>query len=140
GRGEVGLTFADGPGPSTPAILDLLAEYGVPATFFQCGVNARRLPNVAQAVAAAGHELGNHSHTHPLCAMRNRSFVMGEFARAQDSIAAATAQVPRLVRAPFGVRWFGFREMQSHLGLLGVMWSVLGLDWKLPGIAVAHRV
>src|SRR5205807_9419747 len=85
GRRSVALTFDDGPSPSTPAILDLLAEYGVPATFFQCGVNARRLPDVAQAVAAAGHELGNHSHTHPLCAMRNRSFVRGEFSGGQVS-------------------------------------------------------
>jgi len=44
------------------------------------------------------------------------------------------------MRAPYGVRWFGFREVQRRLGLLGVMWSVIGRDWKLPAAAVAERV
>jgi peptidoglycan/xylan/chitin deacetylase (PgdA/CDA1 family) len=44
------------------------------------------------------------------------------------------------MRAPFGVRWFGFAGMQARLGLTGVMWSVIGCDWKLPADAVAHRV
>ena len=44
------------------------------------------------------------------------------------------------MRAPYGVRWFGFRPMQEKLGLTGVMWSVIGLDWKLPAKAIANRV
>ena len=45
-----------------------------------------------------------------------------------------------LMRPPYGVRWFGFREVQRRLGLLGVMWSVIGCDWKLPAPVVAERV
>jgi len=45
-----------------------------------------------------------------------------------------------LLRAPFGVRWFGYRAMQRKLGLLGVMWTVIGRDWKLPSRAIAARV
>ena len=44
------------------------------------------------------------------------------------------------MRPPFGVRWFGFREMQRRLGLMGVMWSVIGLDWKLSAPHIAERV
>src|SRR5271165_5549933 len=65
GRKAIALTFDDGPSPATPALLGLLAEYHVPATFFQIGANAVALPEIARAVHAAGHEIGNHSQTHP---------------------------------------------------------------------------
>ena len=60
--------------------------------------------------------------------------------RAQSAIAEATSRTPVLMRPPFGVRWFGFREMQARLGLMGVMWSVIGLDWKLAAPRIAERV
>src|SRR5580693_1177919 len=67
-RRAIALTFDDGPSESTPAILEVLARHAVPATFFQCGANVQRLPSIARAVCGAGHEIGNHSHTHPfLC-------------------------------------------------------------------------
>src|SRR5947208_9199513 len=62
----VALTFDDGPSESTPEILAELERYRARATFFQCGLNIRRLPDVAREVFAAGHEIGNHSYTHPL--------------------------------------------------------------------------
>lgn len=140
GRKAIALTFDDGPSPSTPRILDILAAYGVPATFFQCGENVLRAPEVSQAARFAGHEIGNHSHTHPNFAFRRPSFIEDEFRRAQDTIAAAVSQPPVLMRAPYGVRWFGFRQMQARLGLTGVMWSIIGRDWKLPAAGVAQRV
>src|SRR5579863_2803349 len=65
GRRAVALTFDDGPSESTPEILEILDHYKVPATFFQIGANVKRLPEIARAVREAGHEIGNHSHTHP---------------------------------------------------------------------------
>ena len=56
-----------------------------------------------------------------------------DFSRAQQTSAAASGRAPELVRAPYGVRWFGFNRMQRELNLKGVMWTVIGLDWKLPG-------
>ncbi len=140
GRGAIALTFDDGPSRSTPHILRILAEYGVPATFFQCGANVLRAPELSRAVREAGHEIGNHTHTHPNFAFARPSFIENEFRRAQDIIFDAASTVPRLMRAPYGVRWFGFRETQLRLGLLGVMWSVIGRDWKLSAPAVAQRV
>src|SRR5580765_7165695 len=64
-RRAVALTFDDGPSESTPEILKILEEYGVTATFFQCGANVDRLPQVAREVAAKGHEVGNHTYSHP---------------------------------------------------------------------------
>jgi peptidoglycan/xylan/chitin deacetylase (PgdA/CDA1 family) len=140
GRKAMALTFDDGPGAGTVEILKVLAEYGVPATFFQCGTHVLRAPELSHWIRASGHEIGNHSHTHPNCALQRPSFIEDEFRQAQEAIAEATGAAPVLMRAPYGVRWFGFGEMQEHLRLTGVMWSVLGRDWKLPARAIADRV
>jgi peptidoglycan-N-acetylglucosamine deacetylase len=136
----IALTFDDGPSPATPAILEILAAYRVPATFFQCGANVLRAPELSRAVRDAGHEIGNHSHTHPNFALKSASFIQDDFARAQAAISEAVSDTPTLMRPPFGVRWFGFREMQARLGLSSVMWTVIGRDWKLGAAAIAERV
>ena len=140
GRKAVALTFDDGPSPATTRILDILAVYDVLATFFQCGENVRRTPELSQAVCARPHEIGNHSHTHRNFALRRPSDIVDDFACAQNAIWQATSHTPVLMRPPFGVRWFGFRQMQEHLGLMGVMWSVIGLDWKLSAPDIVERV
>jgi peptidoglycan/xylan/chitin deacetylase (PgdA/CDA1 family) len=140
GRKAIALTFDDGPSPATATILEILASYGVPATFFQCGENVLRAPELSQAVCAGPHEIGNHSHTHPNFALKRPPYIVGEFLRAQSAIAEATSRIPALMRPPFGVRWFGFREMQERLNLLCVMWTVIGLDWKLAAPRIAERV
>jgi peptidoglycan/xylan/chitin deacetylase (PgdA/CDA1 family) len=140
GRNAIALTFDDGPSPGTAELLKILEEYRVPATFFQCGINVERAPELSQAVRDSGHEIGNHSHTHPLFALKSYRFIEYEFIRAQETILRATGTIPRLMRAPLGVRWFGFREMQRSLGLTGVMWTVIGSDWRLQGPQIAGRV
>jgi peptidoglycan-N-acetylglucosamine deacetylase len=140
GRKAIALTFDDGPGPATLQILDILARHNAPATFFQCGANVRRLPEAAREVAAAGHELGNHTDTHPFLHFKSRDFIYREIAAAQESIAEITGVRPRLFRAPFGVRWFGLRDAQQRLGLTGVMWTTLALDWKWPAGRVFERL
>jgi peptidoglycan/xylan/chitin deacetylase (PgdA/CDA1 family) len=139
-RNSLALTFDDGPSESTPRVLDLLARHGVRATFFQCGANVRRLPAIAREVAAAGHEIGNHSDTHRALCFRSPEFMFRELENAQRAIEAACALTPGLFRAPFGVRWFGLGRVQQSLGLLGVTWSVIGLDWKRPAAEIARRV
>ena len=133
---RIALTFDDGPSAGTEAILSVLADYGVPATFFQCGANVEALPEVARAVVDAGHEIGNHSYSHPLFALKSPGFVAKDFARAQAAIQRVTCVTPTLLRAPYGVRWFGFDRVQ----LTGVMWDVIGIDWRLPPQAVANRI
>ena len=139
-RKTIALTFDDGPSESTPEILDILAGYGIPATFFQVGANVERLPAIARAVAAGGHAIGNHSYSHPLFCFRSASFVEAELRRAQHSIGEHTGVTPEWFRAPFGVRWFGMGRAQRTLGLTGVMWSVIGYDWKRNADAVFSHV
>jgi peptidoglycan/xylan/chitin deacetylase (PgdA/CDA1 family) len=140
GRRAIALTFDDGPGSGTLEILKILAEYGVAATFFQCGEHVLRAPELSRQVRACGHEIGNHSHTHPNFALQSASFIEREFRQAQDAITEATGTAPVFLRAPYGVRWMGFASMQKSLGLTGVMWSVIGRDWKLSAREIADRV
>jgi peptidoglycan/xylan/chitin deacetylase (PgdA/CDA1 family) len=139
-RRAIALTFDDGPSESTPALLRMLADQDVPATFFQCGANVERLPEIAREVARSGHEIGNHSYTHPRFIFRTPAFIQGELGRAQESIERAAGISPVLFRAPFGVRWPGMREAQRRLRLMGVMWTVIGYDWKLDARAIVRRV
>lgn len=139
-RRVVALTFDDGPSESTPEILKVLAEYTVPATFFVCGASVRRLPNVVRETVTAGHEIGNHSDSHEPFWFRRPKFIYNELFRAQEAIQTASGVSPRLMRVPYGVRWFGLREAQRRLELTGVMWTVIGLDWRLDSGAVARRV
>ncbi|HWR51878.1 MAG TPA: polysaccharide deacetylase family protein [Bryobacteraceae bacterium] len=137
---RIALTFDDGPSESTPQILRVLAEHRAHATFFQCGANVDRLPGVAREVAAAGHELGNHTYSHERLYLQSASFIEGEVARGQEAIERATGYRPRLFRPPFGVRWFGLAPALQRQGLLGVMWTAIGSDWRLPTTGVVRKL
>jgi peptidoglycan/xylan/chitin deacetylase (PgdA/CDA1 family) len=139
-RRSIALTFDDGPSEGTHRLLEILNRFGTRATFFVCGMNVKRLPEVACAVATAGHELGNHTYSHRALYLRSRHFISAELDAAQSVIAETTGITPALFRPPFGVRWFGLGEAQRRLNLLGVMWTVVGLDWKLTADRIARRV
>jgi peptidoglycan-N-acetylglucosamine deacetylase len=139
-RPAIALTFDDGPSESTPQLLELLARHGVKATFFQCGASVRRLPEVARAVAVAGHDIGNHAYSHSRLYLQMPAFVAGEITHAQETIQEVTGVTPHLFRAPFGGRWFGLRRVQKRLGLMGVMWTRMGWDWVWPAGRVADHL
>lgn len=139
-RKSIALTFDDGPSEGTLALLDYLESEGVRATFFQCGVNVRRLPHVAGRVAAAGHEIGNHTYSHPTLTFRSWQFIDREFTHAQRVIQSETGITPMMLRPPYGHRWPGMRAVQYKLSLLGVMWTVIGNDWRLSSRGIVERV
>lgn len=139
-RPAIALTFDDGPSESTPRLLEILERNNVRATFFQCGANVRRLPEVSREVVVAGHEIGNHTDTHTGLYLKSPDFIYRELRVAGESIEEATGVRPRFFRAPYGARWFGLREAQRRLGLLGVMWTTLALDWKWPAARVSPRL
>jgi peptidoglycan/xylan/chitin deacetylase (PgdA/CDA1 family) len=128
-RPAVALTFDDGPSESTPALLEVLAEHNVRATFFMCGKNVRRCASVARQVAAQGHEIGNHTDSHPHLYLHLPEFVYRELAIAQETIHVKTGVTPRLFRAPYGVRT-AFRAAEAQ---------TVGRDVDRPrqGLAVA---
>ncbi len=134
----IALTFDDGPTMSTPALLEVLADHDIKATFFMCGRNVRRFPEIARDVVAAGHDLGNHTESHGYLHFRSPDAIYRELAMAQQSIRTVTGCRPRWFRPPYGVRWFGLRGAQQKLGLTGVTWTVIGRDWKWSSTRVAR--
>jgi peptidoglycan/xylan/chitin deacetylase (PgdA/CDA1 family) len=139
-RRALALTFDDGPSEATPEILETLARHNVAATFFPCGVNVERLPGILADVAAAGHEIGNHSHTHPYLFLCSPQAIEQDLRRAQETIERHAGVRPVWFRAPYGVRWFGLRAAQRRLQLTGVMWSTIGYDWSSRSEAVVARM
>lgn len=140
GRKTIALTFDDGPSESTPELLSVLDRLDVKATFFEIGRHVRRLPSVAAEVRAAGHETGNHTDTHPYLCLLTPAQIRDEIARAQETLGGTPGGGTRWFRAPYGVRWFGLRAAQAEFGLTGVMWTVIGRDWKYSARRIAQRV
>lgn len=139
-RRSIALTFDDGPSEGTLSLLAYLDQENIKATFFQCGKNVQRLPHIARDVVSAGHELGNHTYSHPKLYLRTPWFVSRQFSTAQKIIEQATGVSPRFLRAPYGFKWFGLRGVQKRLHLLGVMWTVIGHDWEWPASRIAEHV
>lgn len=122
----VALTFDDGPHPTNTArMLELFAQENVKATFFEIGDNVAKHPELARAILAAGHEIGNHSKTHPnFGEMTDIDAVRAELAETQAIIKATTDFTPTTFRAPY----------ISHGPAL---WTVLD-ELKLPSLGSAH--
>ncbi|MEV0614137.1 polysaccharide deacetylase family protein [Nonomuraea sp. NPDC050404] len=124
----VALTFDDGPGKHTDALLGHLAAYRARATFFVVGQNVAANPDIVRRAYEAGHEIGGHTWSHPNLTKLSAAEVRSQFDRADQAIKAAIGVAPKLVRPPYGA----FNEtvrMQTERPL--VMWSVDTLDWRL---------
>ena len=137
---QIALTFDDGPNdPHTLALLELLAKTGVPATFFLIGRYVRQRPEIAKAIAEAGHVIGNHTHTHPLLIFQSASQVHDEIVQCRDAIHDAVGEHSNLFRPPFGGRRPGTFSLIRRVGLEPVMWNVTGYDWSAPSAEYIER-
>jgi peptidoglycan/xylan/chitin deacetylase (PgdA/CDA1 family) len=139
----IAMTFDDGPsGPNTPKLLKLAAEKHIKLTFFLIGENAARYPQLVQEELAEGHEVGNHSYTHPDLAKMSDDAVRAEIQKTQDAIIKASGYRPVLLRPPYGAMTPRQRLWISHeFGVKIILWEVDPLDWKEPGPdVVASRI
>jgi peptidoglycan/xylan/chitin deacetylase (PgdA/CDA1 family) len=104
-RSPIALTFDDGPvEPYTREILEILEQYGAKASFFCIGENVVRAPELARAIVARGHTLGNHTQTHRNLMFASRRQIAEELDRCQHSIEDATQVSPRFFRCPKGYK------------------------------------
>jgi peptidoglycan-N-acetylglucosamine deacetylase len=126
----VALTFDDGPSPEhTPAVLDLLDEAGVKATFFVIGQKAAAHPDLVRAIAARGHALGIHGMVHDrLLTLRSPDTVGDDLAEAIATVEAVTGVRPTLFRPPVGLTSPRIARALEWFDLVVVGWSVRGLD------------
>jgi peptidoglycan/xylan/chitin deacetylase (PgdA/CDA1 family) len=130
----VALTFDDGPHPQgTPAILEALAEAGVPATFFLVGEQVRRTGSLAAEIAAAGHAVAVHGDRHRNLLRLTPRAIAADFDRAHDTIALPTT----LHRAPYGIySWPALAAVRGR-GWAPVLWSAWGRDWARGATAAS---
>ena len=131
-RGEIAITIDDGPDAEvTPAVLDLLAEHGVHASFFCIAERARALPALVRRIAAAGHGVQNHSlhHRHHFSLLGRRGFER-EIGAAQQQLADLTGVRPHCFRAPAGLRNPLLDPVLHRLDLHLVSWTRRGFDTR----------
>ena len=122
----IALSFDDGPGPQTPAILDLLAEHRCHATFFVLGESVEGREEILARTIAEGHEIGNHTHSHPHALRFTDDELAHDIARCQRVL----ADRPVLFRPPYGEDPVRFSRIAAERGLATtVLWSVDPSDW-----------
>lgn len=129
-RGEVALTFDDGPDPDvTPRVLDVLDRHRMKATFFCVGAKVRAHPEIVAEIVRRGHAVENHSfdHVHAF-AMMGPWRMQRQIAAAQAAIASAAGEPPRFFRAPFGFRNPWLDALLVKFGLRYVSWTRRGFD------------
>jgi peptidoglycan/xylan/chitin deacetylase (PgdA/CDA1 family) len=133
GSRQLALTYDDGPNdPHTLRLLDVLAKHNVHATFFMIGRFVRERPDIARAVAAAGHVIGNHTFTHPLLIFQAAAQTRAELLTCRAVLTDAVGEHSNLFRPPFGGRRPATLRVARDLGLETVMWNVTGYDWSAP--------
>jgi peptidoglycan/xylan/chitin deacetylase (PgdA/CDA1 family) len=131
---EIALTYDDGPNDiATERLLEVLAHHNIRATFFLIGRYVRQRPQIARAVAASGHLIGNHTMTHPWLAWQSAARIRGELADC-NALLEDTLGIPvRYFRPPHGARRPAVLRIARSLGLTPVQWNILPGDWKPVG-------
>ena len=127
---KIALTFDDGPHPRyTSQILDLLDEYGIKATFFVVGINAKNYPDSLAEVIKRGHEIGNHTHTHPHVSCLNTGTLTSEVEQCESTIYGLTDYKTKLFRPPEGMIDADVRTVLRSLDYKVIMWDIDTRDW-----------
>jgi polysaccharide deacetylase family sporulation protein PdaB len=121
-------------GDKTEKILDILDEYGVRTTFFMVDIWTRRFPDLAKEIVSRGHEIGNHSTTHPKMSTLSRDQIRRELDTMADNAQALTGVRPTLFRPPYGDYNNDVVLIARASGYEPIQWSVDSLDWKNKGV------
>lgn len=134
----IAMTFDDGPSEKlTPRLLNLLAAHHIKATFFVIGQNVVDHPEVVQRAAREGHEIANHSWSHPNLGKMSDDAVRRDLQKTDDAIKSAIGARPTLLRPPYGsISSRQKKWIHDEFGYRIILWDVDPLDWKRPGPAV----
>ena len=133
----VALTFDDGPHPVyTEKILEILRNNNAKATFFVIGENAESYPSLVLAEYEDGHEIGNHTYSHPDMKKLSTESVIEEIEKTQDIIYDITGKQPEIFRSPCGVYSDELVEAIENVGCKPILWSWRQdtKDWTLPSV------
>ncbi len=129
--GQIALTYDDGPNdPHTQHLLDVLARYEAKATFFLIGRYVKQRPDIARAIHAGGHAIGNHTYTHPNLVLVSAAKLKQELSDCRKALEDAIGAPAPLFRPPFGGRRPNVLRTVRAMGMEPVMWSVTAFDWS----------
>lgn len=134
-RPLLALTFDDGPHATlTPQLLDLLAARNVRATFYVVGRRVAHHQSIMVRIAAEGHEIGNHTWSHPSLSGLSDAAILSQIDRTSEAVVEAVGLPPVTMRPPYGnLSSRQTRMLQASRGLPNVLWSVDTEDWRRPG-------
>ena len=130
-RNEVWITIDDGPTPEhTEKILDVLERYQARATFFVIGTRAKKFPQLIEKILARGHQIANHTLTHPSgsfwCASQKRIFA--EIDGCDEVLARERGSSRSFFRPPAGLKNFSVHRVLRRRGMYFIGWTARGFD------------
>jgi len=114
----------------TEALIKILKEYDVPATFFVVGAWVDKYPESVKQLHDAGHQIQNHSNTHPHMPQLSREQMKDEIESCNKKIANVTGVTPTLLRPPYGDYDNALIETMQELNMYTIQWDVDSSDWK----------
>jgi peptidoglycan-N-acetylglucosamine deacetylase len=134
----IALTYDDGPHATlTPKLLDILKARNVKATFYVIGRNVDQYPGIVKRAVEEGHEIGNHTYTHPALSSLSDAAVQKEISLCNQSVEKVIGTLPTTMRPPYGATNDRVKKLlMSGYRLPSILWSVDPLDWKRPGASV----
>ena len=132
-KGQVALTFDDGPNPEyTPQILAVLDKYHVKATFFMAGEMTQQYPKVVRKVTDQGHEVANHTMTHPEAPKVDRQRLRQEVREAAQLLEEISGKKIHYFRPPYGYFDAAYFQACRDNNMDVVLWSIVPKDWEQP--------
>lgn len=139
---KIALTFDDGPHPGqTRRILDILDKYDIKATFFVVGVNIDNYGKHLQDVVSRGHEIGNHTNTHPKVSSLDYNSLKNEFARCHSKINDLCNYSSKLIRPPEGLIDTSIKNIAKEMDCKVILWDIDTRDWaRTPPQKIADHV
>jgi len=135
------LTFDDGPHKIfTPQILDILKDSGVSVSFFVCGKNVERHPEIAKRIVREGHLIGNHTYSHSKFLVFS-GLLAGEIKKTNEIIEKTTGVKTKFFRPPWGIVNPLLKRYIKNLNFGLVLWDIDAKDWeKPPADIIAKRI
>jgi peptidoglycan/xylan/chitin deacetylase (PgdA/CDA1 family) len=134
----IAITFDDGPHPTnTPRLLNILAQRNIKATFFVVGQLAKEYPQIIRRILAEGHEIANHTLTHPTLTRISDDRIRRELGETHKALVDIAGYHTRLFRPPGGATNARLKEwFHNEYGYSTILWTVDPQDWKRPGVSV----
>ncbi len=126
----IALTFDDGPGAYTDRLLDILEQYGVRATFYVVGTQARKYESIIVREANEGHEIGIHTENHTKLTTVSYDEIINEIVPLRNWIYSVTGKLPMTLRPPYGKYDDNVLAASNNENFIIVRWSVDSLDWE----------